>query len=123
MRTVSLAAVVDGEGAHSSQLHTATVDGSSILLDGLVYSPDVGAVVVEGSVRTASSVIEGLAAAPDAAGLVGVAASIVFDALVSVVAGALDGALAGTGGDTLARSGLDFHSRVRYQSDELERQP
>lgn len=89
--TVAIATVVEAGGANSSRALSATADGSAGLLEALVYSPDLGAVVVEGSLHVAGSAIEGLAAAPEAAGFVVEAAGVVFEALVSMVGAALDG--------------------------------
>ena len=61
------------------------------MLDALVYSPDLGAVVVDGSLRVAGAAIDGLAAAPEAAGFVAEAAGVVFEALAAMVGAALDG--------------------------------
>jgi len=89
--TVAIAAAVDGGGANSSRALSTTGDGGAALLDVLVYTPEVGAVVVEGSLRVAGAAIDGLSAAPEAAGVVVQAAGGVFEALVSMVGAVLDG--------------------------------
>ena len=89
--TVAIAAVADARVANSSRAAAATTDGGASMLDVLAYSPEVGAVVVDGSLRVAGAAIEGLASVPDAAGLVARAAGVVFEALVSMVGGVLDG--------------------------------
>ena len=89
--TVAIATVVDVDAADSSRAPGASGDGRAALVDALVYGPDVGAVVIEGSVRVAGSAIDGLAAAPELAGSVAEAAGSVFEALVSLVGAVLDG--------------------------------
>ena len=89
--TVAIATVVDADAASSSRAPGASGDGRAALVDALVYGPDVGAVVIEGSVRVAGSAIDGLAAAPELAGSVAEAAGSVFEALVSLVGAVLDG--------------------------------
>ena len=89
--TVAIATVVEAEGANSSRALRATSDGGSVLLDALLYSPDLGAVVVEGSLHVAGSAIDGIATAPEAAGIIVDAAGVVFEALTSMVGAVLDG--------------------------------
>jgi hypothetical protein len=86
--TVAITAVVTGGSANARRAQAAASDGGGALAEALVYGPDVGAVVIEGSLRVAGSAIDAI---PDAAGFVAEAAGGVFEALLAMVAAALDG--------------------------------
>ena len=89
--TVAIAAVLEAGGSNASRALRATGDGGAGLTEGLLYTPDIGAAVVDGSLQVAGSAIDGLAVAPEAAGFVAEAAGVVFEALVTIVGAALDG--------------------------------
>lgn len=89
--SVALAAVVDGQTAIPGRLSAAGSDIAGAAVEALVYSPDLGVVIVEGSVRAAGSALDGLSAAPEAAGVVVEVAGVVFETLASMVGAILDG--------------------------------
>lgn len=67
-------------------------DPGSALIDTLSYSPDLGAIVVEGAVRgTAASLDVVVHAAPEVVGALGEAAGAVFEMLIEAVAAVLSG--------------------------------
>ncbi len=88
---VALATVVEGRSTNPGRAFGASSDGGAALLDALAYSPDVGAVVIEGSLQAAGSAIHGLTVVPEVAGAVVESAGVVFEALVSMVGAALEG--------------------------------
>lgn len=89
--SVAVAAVVDGRAVASGRLATAGGDIAGAAAEALVYSPELGVVIVEGSVRAAGAAVEGLASAPEVAGIVAEAAGAVFEGLASIVGGILEG--------------------------------
>lgn len=89
--TLALCSAVEGRRDNSARAVGATSDGGGALLEALAYSPDVGAVVIDGSVQAAGSVMHGVTAAPEVVSVVGEAAGTVFEVLVVLVGAALEG--------------------------------
>ena len=89
--TVAIATVIKDRGGSASGGPGPAGDGAGFLLEALLYTPDVGALVVEGSHEVAGSAIQAFAATPEAAASVVEAAGVVFEALLRIVEAALDG--------------------------------
>jgi Zn-finger nucleic acid-binding protein len=88
--TIALAAAAQG---HTLQMGASptTSDLSISALDALTYSPDLGAVIVEGSMHAVAATPELLSGLPEAGGVVAEAAGAVFEVLVQVIGVILEG--------------------------------